>query len=111
MDNKCDFCREREIKGVYATDHGPFSLGYCGDCLKKPNIRTLANGLSKWARFGDKAYDEHKLMNGGEPNVYFKGEYMLLRDLIDIITIEDVDEYFGNRNDWLTQLIKEKIQR
>ena len=111
MSKECDFCREREIEGVYATDHGPFSLGYCEECLKHPNIRTLGNGLSKWARFGDKAYNEYKELNGEEPNVYFKGKYMLLRDLVEVITVDDVDVYFGQRNDSLVQLIKEKIKR
>lgn len=110
-DMKCDFCRERESKGVYATDHGPFSLAYCEECLKHPNIRTLGNGLSKWARFDDKSFDEYKIMNEEEPNVYFKGEYMLLRDLVKVITVDDVDEYFGDKKSSLIELIKDKINQ
>src|SRR5690606_28986744 len=51
--NKCDFCKINDEIGVYATDHGPFSLSYCKECLNHRNIRTLYNGLSKWARLGN----------------------------------------------------------
>ena len=104
MSKECDFCREREIEGVYATDHGPFSLGYCEECLKHPNIRTLGNGLSKWGRFGESAFNEYKDYNGSEPKVYFNGEYMLLRDFVTIINEEHINNFT-----WLSDVLKGQI--
>lgn len=116
MENKfkCDFCEINDSVGVYATDHGPFSLSYCEECLKHKNIRTLYNALSKWARFGDKAFDEytHEEWCGCEPNVFFKGEYILLRDLVKIITVKDVEEHLKVKNlivDLIIRKLEERI--
>jgi hypothetical protein len=108
----CDFCEENKMKGVYATDHGPFSLCYCSECLKHKNIRTKFNGLSKWARFGEKAFDEYKSEEwlGVEPNVYFKGEYMLLRDMVDIVTLDDIENMMP-KDIWLYPMVIEKIKQ
>jgi DNA-binding CsgD family transcriptional regulator len=103
----CDFCKVNEAKGIYAVDHGPFSLAYCEECLKHPNIRTLGNGLSKWGRFGDKAFDEYHTLDNPEPNVYFNGEYITLRELINVISIEDVEDCFG-RNP-LASVVKDRL--
>ena len=113
MENKliCDFCRKNDSVGVYATDHGPFSLSYCDECLKHKNIRTLGNALSKWARFGEKAFDEYKSdeWSGCEPNVFFKDKYISLRELVKIITIDDVEEYFKTKTH-LVELIISKLK-
>ena len=90
----CNFCRENESVGVYAVDHGPFSLAYCEVCLKHSNIRTIGNALSKYGRFGDIAFNEYTELNKSEPQVYFKGKYILLRELIKIINVNDVEKVF-----------------
>ena len=102
----CNFCKENESVGVYATDHGPFSLAYCEECLNHPNIRTISNALSKYARFGNKAFDEYN--EKAEPNIYFKSEYVLLRELIKIITVDDVERIFPKEHG-LYSLIIDKI--
>lgn len=107
----CNFCNERVSVGVYATDHGPFSLAYCEECLNHKNIRTIGNGLSKWARFGDKSFEEYKGEEwcGCEPNVYFNDKYITLRELVKIITIEDVEKYFKIKTS-LIDLIISKLK-
>lgn len=102
----CNFCKEKESVGVYATDHGPFSLAYCEKCLNHDNIRTIGNALSKYARYGDKAFGEYNEIS--EPNVYFKGKYILLRELIKIITVDDVERIFPKEHG-LYSLIIDKI--
>jgi len=108
---KCDFCEKNDSVGVYATDHGPFSLSYCEECLKHKNIRTIFNGLSKWARFGDIAFEEYSDSCGCEPNVFFKGEYISLRELVKLITIKDVEEYFKTKNPMVELIISKLKER
>lgn len=94
MDNfKCDFCKTNDSIGVYATDHGPFSLRYCQTCLEHSNVRTIFNACSKYFRFGEIVFDECKERNGAEINVYYKGEYVLLRDLIKNLDYELVENH------------------
>ncbi len=101
MSDICGFCNEREIIGVYAADHGPFSLGYCDECLKVSNIRTKFNGLSKYGRFGDRAFTEYEELNGSEPMIHYNGNYIKLREYVTLLTSEDVEElltFMGDEN-------------
>jgi hypothetical protein len=104
---KCDFCEVNESVGAYATDHGPFSLCYCEECLKHPNLRTMDNALSKWGRFGDRAFDEYasEEWSGCEPQVYYNGNYIPLRELVDIIDEDFIINNFPNESPILTQII------
>lgn len=115
MENKlkCDFCKINDSVGVYATDHGPFSLAYCQECLNHKNIRTIGDGLSKWARFGDKTFDEYKddEWSGCEPNVFFKEKYITLRELVKLITIQDVEEYFKTKTTLVELIISRLDER
>jgi hypothetical protein len=105
---KCDFCETNDSIGVYATDHGPFSLSYCEECFKHYNLRTIGNALSKWGRFGDDAFEEYKEINGCEPQVYFNNNYISLRNLVEIIDISDVDKIFSDI-DFLRNLIIDRL--
>lgn len=109
----CDFCEINNAIGVYACDHGPFSQYYCEECLMHKNIRTLYNGLSKWARLGDIVFNEYadEEWLGCEPNVFFNGEYMSLRDLIKIITVKDVEEHLNFKNSLVDLIIKRLGER
>jgi len=100
----CDYCNVNVAVGVYAADHGPFSLAQCEECLKHPNLRTIGNGLSKWGRFGESAFSEYKDLNGSEPKVYFNGEYMLLRDFVTIINEDHINSFT-----WISDILKGQI--
>lgn len=104
----CDFCRERESISVYAVDHGPFSLAYCDECLKHPNIRTVFNALSKFIRLGYVVFDEYKDLNGAEPNVYYNGRYISLRELVEIIDVAGVEKYVP-KNSFLYPILIDKL--
>lgn len=108
----CDFCKEHEAIGVYATDHGPFSLAYCEECLKHPNLRIIGNGLSKWARLGDVVFEEYKSAEwlGCEPQVYYKGEYIQLRKFVEMLNEEIINELIP-KTDWLKELLLNKINK
>lgn len=105
----CDFCLINDYVGVYATDYAPISLSYCDECLKYKNIRTIGSGLLKWARFGDKSFEEYSDLLGCEPTVFFKGNYITLRNLIKIITVNDIKEYL-NIKDQRIDLIITRIE-
>lgn len=96
--NLCNFCRKNEMSGVYAADHGPFSLGYCNKCLKHPNIRTMGNAISKYGRFGEDSFNEYVELNGVEPNVYLNDKYITLREMVKIIKIEEVEDYINKEH-------------
>ena len=104
----CDYCKENEAIGVYAADHGPFSLAECEECLEHRNLRTKGNALSKWGRLGDKAFDEYKYLNQSEPKVHFNGEYILLREFIKILTEDDVHIIMGENP--LKEIIVERLK-
>ncbi len=106
----CDFCKVNESTGVYATDHGPFSLAYCDECLDHTNIRTINNALSKYARFDDEvAFREYYDRYGVEPNVYYNGKYMLLRELVKIVDENDIEKYFPKEN-FIYLLLMDKLR-
>ena len=93
MADKCDFCGiEKDGIGVYSTDYAPASLSYCDDCVKIPNIRPMYNALHNWIRKGDKFLNEINISQS-EPNVYYKGKYMLFSDYVKEYITEEQKEY------------------
>jgi len=93
--DKCDFCQqEKEGVRVYATDYAPVSLSYCPDCANVPNIRPREIAIFGWGRLGDKYFTPY-VHEGIEtvPMVYSEGKYITVRELIENLTEDQINEW------------------
>jgi len=83
---KCDFCRVRDSVGCFST-HMPISLNYCQECLDVNDIRTRHNVHMNWISVGDKYLEN-------DHTVWFKDNYMSIKEYINCLTEADVIEYY-----------------
>ena len=106
----CDFCEINETYGVYSTDYAPVSLCYCKECLKHNNIRPIEIAIFGWARLGEKYFTPYKLDDGKEypPMVYCEGKYITVKELIENLTLENINKWV--RTPWRLTLVLKKYE-
>ena len=114
MMEKCDFCGGNENVGVYATDYAPVSLCYCSNCLNYPNIRPREIAIYGWGRLGDLYFTPY-IDEGLEypPMVYSEGKYITVKELIENLTEEQINNWvrWDVRKDVILERFKDELER